>query len=213
MLIKRMVGYLHDAQNQSYLLGTVEVGAVSRAGYDWESKASAYAAHIAAMGQSTSDAVSALLPDLATAEATVEGAFNRLWQKDGSSKRSVMAEARSDRLCNARGMFKSLRLMFEVTLQCAAARPRTCSSVPAKNNLIKADEPPLYQTLAGRGIFRHNFFESNNFLCIAAQARETERIEMECPVNSNQPGASPIADKVASRMERRFTGFDTGTAN
>ena len=32
MLIKRMVGYLHDAQNQSYLLGTVEVGAVSRAG-------------------------------------------------------------------------------------------------------------------------------------------------------------------------------------
>ena len=48
-------------------------------------------------------------------------------------------QAKTDRLFCARGCVKALRLMFEIFLRCAAARPRD------QHGVVMKDSPPILQ--------------------------------------------------------------------
>eukprot|EP00658_Telonema_sp_P-2_P077619 TRINITY_DN7062_c0_g1_i5.p1 TRINITY_DN7062_c0_g1~~TRINITY_DN7062_c0_g1_i5.p1 ORF type:complete len:560 (-),score=76.31 TRINITY_DN7062_c0_g1_i5:164-1843(-) len=197
--IKRFCNYLHDEQNESYLLNIPLQPFLSRAGYDHELKSAAYAAHLTPIDVNTmKELIDLLLPQLASEEQSVQQAFAGC---------ESATEAKKKNLFCAQGFLRACRLYFEMFVRCAAARPRTADGA------IDQESQPLYKLFRERNrMFQISFFHTAQFDQVAARIRAAEEREIrDVPLGDaagSGLGVSPIAERVDGRLLHRLAPIE-----
>ena len=112
-------------------------------------------------------------------------------------------QAKKDCLFCARGCVKALRLMVEIFIRCAAARPRN------KHGLVMKDSPPIFKLFREDNLlFQKEFFDSPAFNDLVTRVSQAEEREigpenME-PVTEPTPGPGPGIglSPITARIER-----------
>ena len=170
---------------------------LAAAGFDHEVPRAAHAAHLSV--RVTEELVSALLPQLFTAQAQVEAQFKTV---------TTGAEAKAKCLFCARGCGRALQLIVEVFIACSAARART------EGGDILMDTEPIYKRFYAKNrLFQLPFFSSQVFLDFAglvAAAEERERSGAVEPDAAEAAGLgmSPIAARIDAVISRRLSPLD-----
>jgi len=191
--IRRLCKYVHDEQTESYLLNPPMSALLAAAGFDHQAPRAAHAAHLSI--RVTEELVTALLPQLITAQAQVEAEFKTV---------TTGAEAKAKRLFCARGCGRALRLIVEVFIACSAARART------EDGHIRMDTEPIYKRFFAKNrLFQLPFFSSQVFLAFAGLVAAAEVREHAGAVEPDAEeaaglGMSPVAARLDIVISRRL---------
>ena len=109
-------------------------------------------------------------------------------------------QAKADRLFCARGCVKALRLMFEIFIRCAAARPRN------EHGIVMKDSLPIFRLFRKDNLlFQNPFFDSPAFNDLVTRVSQAEDRETDFDM---EQGTDPAPDPViglspmTARIER-----------
>lgn len=183
-LIKRLCKYVHDDQVDSYLLNPPIAALLASAGFDHTLPASARAAHLIVVFDTL--LIGMLWPWLPQQMAAIDAEFTKV--PNGK-------EAKRKALYCARGCGKALKLIAEVLIRGAAARPRD-----AENHII-ADSEPIYKLYHQfNNFFQLPFWKCKAFLEFAGRVRAAEEREIKGMAEEESEGAATKLTPITERL-------------